>query len=326
MNIVDKVVDNIKKVIKGKDGILYEIVKGVIAGGHILIEDVPGVGKTSIAEALSKSFDVKYSRMQFTPDLLPTDILGVSIYNPKTMDFEFRKGPIFSNIVLVDEINRASPKTQAALLEAMEENRVSEGLTSYDLDEPFIVLATQNPIESEGVFILPEAELDRFIISIEIGYPDLKSEIEMLKSSKKGKYLASVASKEDLIKVQSEVKDIYVSDDIHSYIVRLSRETRKYEEIKIGISPRGTLALLNLSKASAYIKGRDYVIPEDVRENVKNAFSHRIILSDRILDSKKKRDEILTKIVERVSIENLDVIWNENWFSIYSSVNPLISF
>lgn len=308
MNMIDNIINNISLVIKGKEDVLYEILKGIIAGGHVLIEDVPGVGKTTIAYALAKSFDIKYSRIQFTPDLMPTDILGVSIYNPKTMDFEFRKGPIFSNIVLVDEINRASPKTQAALLESMEENTVSEGLQTYKLGKPFIVIATQNPVESEGVFILPEAELDRFIISIKIGYPNFKSEIDMLKSNKKGINLKSVASKEDLLKIKKEVKNIYVSDSLYEYIVRLSRETRKYEDIKVGISPRGTLALLKLSKATAYIKGRDYVIPEDVRENIKNAFSHRLIISDRIYDSKEKRDEIIEKITKRVYIDEKEEI------------------
>lgn len=308
MSIVNNIINNIGLVIKGKEDVLYEILKGIIAGGHVLIEDVPGVGKTSIAHAFAKSFNIKYSRMQFTPDLMPTDILGVTIYNPKTMDFEYRKGPIFSNIILVDEINRASSKTQAALLEAMEENTVSEGLETYKLENPFIVIATQNPVESEGVFTLPEAELDRFIISVRIGYPSFKNEVEMLKSSKRNILLESVASKEDLLDIREKVRNIYVSDSLHGYIVRLARETRKYDDIKVGISPRGTLALLNLSKASAFIKGRDYVIPEDIRENIKNAFSHRLIISDKVYDTKEKRDEIIEKIMKRVYVDNKDEI------------------
>ncbi|KAJ50410.1 MoxR-like ATPase [Clostridium tetanomorphum] len=281
-NLIKEIVFNIEKVIIGKEYEIYNIIKGIIANGHILIEDVPGVGKTTLVKALAKSLSLSYRRIQFTPDLLPSDILGVSIYNQKSMEFEFKKGPIFSNIVLADEINRTSPKTQAALLEVMEEKQVSEGNATYKLEEPFIVLATQNPIEYEGTFTLPEAQLDRFIIKVNIGYPEKSYENKMLKIYRTANPLesiSSIAKAEDIINLQKRAKDIYVSDEINSYIVNIAESTRDNKYLSLGVSPRASLSLLRICQASALINERNYVIPEDIKENAVRVLSHRIILS-----------------------------------------------
>ena len=280
--LIQSIVQNIEKVIIGKEKEIYNLMKGIIANGHILIEDVPGVGKTTIVKAIAKSINLTYSRIQFTPDLLPSDITGISIYNQKTMEFEFRKGPVFANVVLADEINRTSPKTQSALLEVMEEKQVSEGNHTYKLDEPFFVLATENPIEHEGTFVLPEAQLDRFMIKVNIGYPQHRDECKILETYKNDdplQSLQSVATIEDILEIQKKVRDIYVSIEIIEYIVKIINETRNCKSILLGASPRASLALLRISQASALIQGRDYVTPEDVKENADLVLSHRITLS-----------------------------------------------
>lgn len=280
--LIKNIVYNINKVIIGKEYEIYNILKGIIANGHILIEDVPGVGKTTLVKALAKSLNLTYKRIQFTPDLLPSDILGISIYNQRTMEFEFKKGPIFSNIILADEINRTSPKTQSALLEVMEEKQVSEGNETYKLEEPFIVLATQNPIEYEGTFTLPEAQLDRFMLKVNIGYPEKIYESRMLKIYRNNDPLVdinSVADAIDINKLQKIARNIHVSDEINSYIVNIAEGTRYNKCLSLGISPRACLALLRVSQASALINGRDYVIPEDVKENAVSVLSHRVIIS-----------------------------------------------
>lgn len=280
--IIKNIVYNIEKVIIGKRYEIYNILKGILANGHILIEDVPGVGKTTLVKALAKSINLTYSRIQFTPDLLPSDITGISIYNQRTMEFEFKKGPIFSNIVLADEINRTSPKTQSALLEVMEENQVSEGNNTYKLQRPFFVLATQNPIESEGTFNLPEAQLDRFMIKVKIGYPERKEEANILKLYRDRKPLdeiKSVADLEDVLKLQEMCRKIYVSDAINDYIAAIADATRNNKYLILGCSTRASLALLRISQANAMINGRDYVIPEDVRENALLTLEHRIVVS-----------------------------------------------
>lgn len=280
--LIKDIVYNIDKVIIGKEYEIYNIMKGIIANGHILIEDVPGVGKTTLVKALAKSLNLSYKRIQFTPDLLPSDILGISIYNQKTMEFEFKKGPIFSNIILADEINRTSPKTQSALLEVMEEKQISEGNETYKLEEPFIVLGTQNPIEYEGTFTLPEAQLDRFILKVNIGYPEKIYESRMLKVYKDNDPLESigrVAEAIDIIQIQKKARSIHVSDEINYYIVNIAEATRNNKYLSLGISPRACLALLRISQASALINGRDYVTPEDVKENAVSVLSHRVIIS-----------------------------------------------
>ncbi|MCM0648378.1 MoxR family ATPase [Clostridium swellfunianum] len=303
--LIKNIVYNVEKVIIGKRYEIYNIMKGIIADGHILIEDVPGVGKTTLVKALSKSLSLTYSRIQFTPDLLPSDITGISIYNQKTMEFEFRKGPVFANIVLADEINRTSPKTQSALLEVMEEKQVSEGNATYHLDRPFFVLATQNPIESEGTFVLPEAQLDRFIMKVSIGYPDRKDEANILKIYRNNQPLEEigrVAGVEDILELQKQARNVYVTDEINEYIASIADATRNNKYLILGSSTRASLALLRVAQASALINGRDYVIPEDVRENALLVLSHRLSVSALARASNYDSNSVIIDILKTVSV------------------------
>lgn len=280
--LIKNIVNNIEKVIIGKRKEIMNILKGIIADGHILIEDVPGVGKTTLVKALAKSLNLSYSRIQFTPDLLPSDITGISVYNQRTMEFEFRKGPIFANIVLADEINRTSPKTQSALLEVMEEKQVSEGNNTFKLKRPFFVLATQNPIEYEGTFVLPEAQLDRFIIKVRIGYPERKDEAKILNIYRNNmplEDLMSIADAEQILNLQKKSREVLVSDAINEYIAALTDATRNNKYLVLGASTRAALALLRVAQASAIIDGRDYVIPEDIKENALLVLGHRVTVS-----------------------------------------------
>ena len=303
--LVKKILDNVEKVIMGKQKEIMHLLKGIIAGGHILIEDVPGVGKTTLVKALCKSINLSFSRIQFTPDLLPSDITGVSIYNPKMGTFEFKKGPVFSNIVLADEINRTSPKTQSALLEVMEENQVSEGVNTYLLKKPFIVLATQNPVEYEGTFNLPEAQLDRFMMKIRIGYADKVTESEILQKYRQVEPLSlieSVASEVDIIMLQEKVRAIKASKAITDYIVSITDNTRNNKYILLGASTRGSLSLLRIAQASALVMGRDYVTPDDVKNNAMAVLSHRIKVSSAGRASGMSSDNIIGDIIEKVNI------------------------
>lgn len=299
---IKAIVSNIEKVILGKTPEIYHILKGVIAGGHILIEDVPGVGKTTLVKALAKSLNLTYSRVQFTPDLLPSDIVGISIYNKTTGDFDFKKGPIFANIVLADEINRTSPKTQSALLEVMEENQISEGSSTYYLTKPFIVLATQNPVEYEGTFNLPEAQLDRFMIKAKIGYADEKSELEILQLYRDKEPLSevdAVADANDVIALQNSVRNIYVSKSIYDYIVRITKSTRENKYITLGASTRASIALLRVAQANAFINGRDYVIPDDVKTNAASVLGHRLCISSLARANSLTSERIVEEILEQ---------------------------
>lgn len=303
MNLVEDVISNVQSVLIGRRNEVINIVKGILAGGHILIEDVPGVGKTTLIKALAKTFDLSYNRVQFTPDLLPTDITGVSIFNQKTFNFEFKKGPIFTNILLADEINRSSPKTQAALLQAMEEKQISEGNTTYKLKEPFIVLATQNPIEYEGTFPLPEAQLDRFMIKTSIGYPSLEDEINILKAYKLDnpmEELKALFTDEDIISTQRKVKEVKVHEELLSYIAKIIHETRECKYISLGGSVRASMALMRISQATALIKGRDFVIPEDIKENIKLVLSHRIVLSSIAVKERITKEQTLESIIKNL--------------------------
>jgi MoxR-like ATPase len=305
MQLIEKIVANIEKVIIGKHDEIYNILKGIISNGHILIEDVPGVGKTTLVKALAKSLNLTYSRIQFTPDLLPSDITGISIYNQKDMVFEFRKGPIFANVVLADEINRTSPKTQSALLEVMEENQVSESVSTYKLEKPFFVLATQNPIEYEGTFTLPEAQLDRFMMKIAIGYPNKEGESQILQIYRDKDPLdtiESVAEAEDIIKLQAAVRSIYAAKEINNYIVDIANATRKSNYLNLGMSTRASLALLRISQASALIKGRSYVTPEDVKENALLVLSHRVVPSAIARANSYDTETIITDIIKSVNV------------------------
>ncbi len=303
VELIENIVTNIEKVIVGKQKEIYDIMKGMISGGHILIEDVPGVGKTTLIKAIKESLSLTYSRIQFTPDLLPSDITGISIYNAGTGKFTFNKGPIFSNIVLADEINRTSPKTQSALLEVMEEMQVSEGGITYEVEKPFFIMATENPIEYEGTFSLPEAQLDRFMIKVHLGYPSKMDEAYILNLYRQENpldKLMPVASKEDIINIQKQVKEIKVNDEINKYIVNIIDTTRNHKEIVLGGSTRASLALLRVAQATALIKNRNYVIPEDVKENVKLVLSHRIILTNGSIARGIKAENVLEEILNVV--------------------------
>lgn len=302
-DVIEKIVSNIEKVIIGKTNVIYEIIKGLIAGGHILIEDVPGVGKTMLVKTLARSLDLSYSRIQFTPDLLPSDITGVSIFNQQTRQFEYKKGPIFANIILADEINRTSPKTQSALLEAMEERQVSEGNNTYTLDSPFIVLATQNPVEYEGTYVLPEAQLDRFMMKVKIGYADKTKEAEILDIYSRMEPLNDirpVAEGEDIYKLQEAVKNVYANREINNYIISIISLTRDSEYITLGASTRAALNLLKVAKASALIDGRDYVVPQDVRRNGVAVLSHRLCLSPSARANSYTGEALIKDIMDRV--------------------------
>jgi len=269
------------KVIVGKDLVLRKILLGMLTNSHILIEDFPGLAKTLIAKSLAATTRCSFTRVQFTPDLLPADITGTYVYNQKTGDFELRKGPIFTNILLADEINRSPPKTQAALLEAMQERQVTLDGKSERIASPFMVVGTENPIEFEGVYQLPEAQLDRFIMRLGVGYPERGEELQILKERMMRKQdefvIEPVASPETILEMQTAVEDVHVDEDVLSYMVDIARETRLHPQVEVGVSPRGTLALLKLSRANAAFDGRDYVIPDDAKNIAVEALSHRII-------------------------------------------------
>ncbi|MFJ7512416.1 AAA family ATPase [Peribacillus simplex] len=278
---LEMVLGNIEKVIIGKRDIAELSIVALLSGGHVLLEDVPGVGKTVMVRALAKSIGASFKRIQFTPDLLPSDVTGVSIFNAKEQEFIFRPGPIMGHIILADEINRTSPKTQSALLEAMEEASVTIDGVTRGLEKPFFVMATQNPIEYEGTYPLPEAQLDRFLLKMRMGYPGVEEEIEVLHRAQYTaplEELESVITLDELIELQAEVKAVIVDDTIKRYIVELANHTRTHEGVYLGVSPRGSIALMKAAQAYALIQGRDYVLPDDVQYLVPFVFSHRLIL------------------------------------------------
>lgn len=280
-DVADRIVQSVGQVILGKRNEVRLTVLGLLSQGHILIEDIPGVGKTMMAKALSRSIGCTFSRIQFTPDMLPSDVTGVSLFNQKTREFEFRAGPIMAQIVLADEINRATPKTQAALLEAMEEKQITVDGTTYKLDEPFIILATQNPIEYEGTFPLPEAQLDRFLLRIQLGYPSPAEELTVLSAQQYQhpiNNMYQVVSVQELLAAQQAIREIYVADEIKRYIVDLVNATRQHPDVYLGSSPRGSLALFHTAQARAAMTGRDYVIPDDVKALAEVTLAHRIIV------------------------------------------------
>ncbi|WP_376797096.1 AAA family ATPase [Thermogemmatispora sp.] len=300
---VQRVIRNVESVIVGKAEAVTFTLIAVICRGHVLIEDVPGVGKTVLTKSIARSIGCSFKRIQFTPDLLPSDITGVSIYNQKTGNFEFRPGPIMAQIVLADEVNRATPKTQSALLEAMEESQVTVDGRSYPLPEPFMVMATQNPIEYEGTFPLPEAQLDRFMMNISLGYPSPADEINILNSQQHHhplEDLQQIMTAEELLEIQKQVRGIHVDQSIREYIVAITNATRSHGNIYLGASPRGSLALFRASQALAAIRGRSYVIPDDVKLMVKPTLAHRIIVTPaarvRAVTSSAILDEILQTV------------------------------
>jgi MoxR-like ATPase len=305
-----KIIDEISKVIVGKTDVLEKILFGILANGHILFEDFPGLAKTMMAHCFSQVLGCDFRRVQFTPDLLPADITGTYVFNQKEMTFILRKGPVFTNILLTDEINRAPPKTQAALLEAMQEKQVTLEGDTYPLAEPFIVMATQNPIEYEGTYPLPEAQLDRFLVKLEVGYPTREQEKEILERRKERKTdeysLDKVVNTEKVLDMQRACEDVYIHDDIEKYIVDIVYNTREMATIEVGASPRGSLALFKLARARAAYFGRDFVIPDDVKEMVIPALSHRIILKPEVWYTKVTEKSILESIVEKIPVPKVE--------------------
>jgi len=308
--VAEKLIDNVENVIFGKRDAVELTVIGLLCQGHLLIEDVPGVGKTMLARALARSIGCRFSRIQFTPDMLPSDVTGVSVFNQKTREFEFRPGPIMAQIVLSDEINRATPKTQAALLEAMEERQVTVDGVTHLLAEPFLVLATQNPIEYEGTFPLPEAQLDRFLLRINLGYPDKEREIEILDSQQYQhpiKTLGQVVDEQELLGAQSALKEVYVDPLIKTYIVDIVSQTRRHPEVYLGASPRGSLTLYRTAQAYAAIRGRDYVIPDEIKMLAPAALAHRMIVSPAARIKDVSSEAVLSDILSSVPIPGAQV-------------------
>lgn len=301
-----------KKAVIGKDETIIKVLLAILAKGHILIEDIPGVGKTTMALAFSKAMSLDYNRMQFTPDVLPTDITGFSIYNKSTGNFEYKPGVAVCNLFLADEINRTSSKTQSALLEIMEEGNITVDGKSYRLPQPYTVIATQNPIGSIGTQMLPESQLDRFMIKLNMGYPDVKSEIKILKS-KLGDYgkgvfeVKTVVTLNELRTLQKLVENVYINDSIFAYIAYLADATRKHPMISLGLSPRGAISLASMSKASALLCGRDYVIPDDVAFVFNEVAQHRIILERKASLSELNESAVLNEILRNVSVPKITV-------------------
>ena len=298
-----KIKENIAKVIVGKDEVINLLLTALLADGHVLIEDMPGTGKTKLAKALAASLDADFNRIQFTPDLLPADITGLDIYNQKSGQFEFTKGPVFTNILLADEINRATPRTQSGLLECMEERQVTVDGQTHTLDEPFFLIATQNPVETAGTYPLPEAQLDRFMMQIKMGYPTVAEELQIINryiSHDPLEDLMPVCSKNDLFKMKEMVKEVFVHDSVKEYITHLVEATRKHPMLVLGVNPRGTLALLKCTQAYAAIMGRDYVTPDDVKALCTSVFSHRLLSYS--TDRNTTVSQILSEILSSVEV------------------------
>jgi MoxR-like ATPase len=308
--VAQALVNNVERVIIGKRSAVELAVVGLLCQGHLLIEDVPGVGKTMLARSIARSIGCIFRRIQFTPDMLPSDVTGVSIFNQQTRAFEFREGPVFAQIVLADEINRATPKTQAALLEAMEERQVTVDGVTRTLIRPFLVLATQNPIEYEGTFPLPEAQLDRFMLRIRLGYPSAKDEMAMLDAQQfkhPVEEIEQVVDTPALLQAQGEIKSIHMDDKIKAYIVELMTQTRKHPEVSLGASPRGSLVLYRTAQARAAMSSRDYVTPDDVKALAPVCLAHRMIVSPSARIKDITAESILTEILSTVPVPGASV-------------------
>lgn len=297
--------ENLAQVIRGKPECLEMLTIALLAGGSVLMEDVPGVGKTTLAKALAKSVDLSFNRVQFTPDLLPADILGSSIYNPVDGQFSFRSGPIFSHVLLADEINRASPRTQSALLEAMSESQATIEGIRHPLPAPFLVLATENPVEFHGTYPLPEAQLDRFLVLINIGYPDAATELEILYSQQSEHpldRLRPVLTRDELLEMQQQVCEVKVAKNVGRYMIEIVDRTRRDPRLRLGVSPRGTLMLFRASQAAAYLHGRDYVLPDDVQALTAYVLPHRLMLTSQSKYGGATKAEIIADIVKQVPV------------------------
>lgn len=303
--VAQRIKDNIGKVIVGKDEVIDLLLISLISSGHVLLEDVPGTGKTLLAKSLAKSLDSSFKRVQFTPDLLPSDLSGINFYNQKTGAFEFRPGPIFTNILLGDEINRATPRTQSSLLECMEERQVTVDGDTRVLERPFMVIATQNPVETQGTFPLPEAQLDRFLIKVDMGYPTTSQGVEILKRFKEENPLdeiGPVVTGEEIIKAQESYSKVFVEDDIMEYIVKIVETTRQHSDVILGVSPRGSQGLLKAAQVCAILRGRDYVSPDDVKDMAMPVLGHRMILRNVMGDRKGRTGIIMEQILNTVPV------------------------
>lgn len=305
---IQQIVNNVEQVVFGKRDVVKLCVVGLLARGHLLIEDVPGIGKTTLAQSLAKTVDCTFNRIQFTSDMLPSDVLGVSILNPRTNDFEFRRGPIFANVILADEINRTPPKTQSALLEAMSEYTVSIDGITHKLPQPFMVIATQNPIEYEGTYVLPESQMDRFLLRVDIGYPPEEDEKRIMRRHDPIEAIASlkpVLNTEELMQLQQEAGQIHVEASVEDYILEIVRATRTHEQVRLGASPRGAQALFEASQARAMIEGRNFVTPDDVKLLAVPALAHRLLVKSRGADlsaAARERERIIREIVSNIKV------------------------
>ncbi len=307
-NKTSEIKQAIEKVVIGQGEMLDQLMIALLSGGHILIEGVPGIAKTLTAKLFAKSISADFSRIQFTPDLMPSDITGTSVFNLKTSEFEFRKGPVFGNIILADEINRSPAKTQAALLEVMEERKITVDGTSYNIEEPFIVVATQNPIEQEGTYRLPEAQSDRFLFKIKVGYPKPEDEINILKNSHERKEkqeideIIPMISKKEIINFRRVIKELYIDENLIKYIVQIIDKTRNNSDLYLGASPRASLNIMNAAKANAALNGRDFVIPDDIKYVAFPVLRHRIILSPEKEMEGITNEKIIKKIIDSVEV------------------------
>jgi MoxR-like ATPase len=297
--------DNVGRVIIGKDDVTELLLVALLTEGHVLLEDVPGIGKTTLAKALARSLDCSFARIQFTPDLLPSDVTGLNYYNQKSQEFEFRPGPVLNQVLLADEINRATPRTQSSLLEAMQERQVTVDGVTYPLPQPFLVMATQNPIELEGTFPLPEAQLDRFLMQVRLGYPTEEEEEEILLTYQTNDPLTDLkpaVSAENVLEIQRVVREIHITEDVRHYILRVVRTTREHEAVDLGVSPRGTLSLFKASQALAALRGRDFVIPSDVQYLCGPVLTHRLHISPQIRLRGRTPAEVVAEIVGSVPV------------------------
>lgn len=297
--------NHVGQVIVGKERTIELIMTAVIASGHVLLEDVPGTGKTMLAKSVASSLDCTFQRIQFTPDLLPSDLTGIHFYNQKSGDFEFRAGPLFANLVLADEINRATPRTQSSLLECMEERQISIDGSTRQLERPFIVIATQNPIDNQGTFPLPEAQMDRFMMKIRMGYPSSDESVEILRRTVAGRSvndLTSILSREQLLEAQRTYQSVQVEEDLLKYMIHLTEETRRHPELSLGVSPRGAQSLLKACQAWAALHGRDYVLPDDIKVLAEPVLAHRLVFRNRVRQQEGAAERIIHEILTQAEV------------------------